>query len=429
MASRWYAKVSQEELGPFGFQDLAKMLRSGRIAQDTLVRREIGGDWTRARDVIGLLRAAAIEPKVCEEPPEEKLQPVAVAGPVREAGKTLPRFRRKRIHGRWLLAIALVGMFGGMAVVGWRSLGRPHGHKPLVLKLPSDDPSKLQEIQAMRPVAAPSAPTRPVGTPPGSTPPGGTPQLVPGLEDMEPAFTPSLTADLRIIVFSSRTNSTTDYDLYEAARDSPSRPFGKPRLIKTCAYRAPDAWPTLSADGLELIFRRATRPAGLWRATRATPSSEFGEPKQLTFPENQLLGREVGTPQLLDANHLLFVATLRQPVFRSFLLAKRSSALDRFDIFSRIRFYNQFPAYFLTADRLRTYAGGSNGLFVSARKNQDQEFDEGTLLAPATVTGPVEDQIWVSPREELIFYCSPGPGEKLGSRRKLWMIRVFPASP
>jgi len=60
MASQWWCRVAGQELGPVTFQDLAQMVRAGKLKEDDRVRRELSNEWIAARDVIGLFRAAQV---------------------------------------------------------------------------------------------------------------------------------------------------------------------------------------------------------------------------------------------------------------------------------------------------------------------------------------------------------------------------------
>jgi len=411
MASRRFLKVLDQETGPVTFQDLVEMIRAGRLTEDGLVRREIGSEWIRARDVIGLFpiargQAAGPAPPEVEEEAESTPRPKPAATTAARVSKPPRKRQRWKAIGGLLVVLALAA-----TCVLWATR-RPRGVKPRTIKPPRTDEATLTAIRARRPTppTIPGLPER-------------VPQLVPGLEGIDPAFTPCLTPDLRTIVFSSIGDQGTGYDLYEATRGDSSRPFDKPRLIQACVSPATDARPTLSPDGLELIFRRTTHPPQLWRTTPESRSSEFPTPQRLALPEREIAGRTLGPPQLVDRFHLLVTATHHESQVCSILLAKRPSQSSAFGSLRRVRFYHPARVYFLAADRLRAYAGGAEGLLVASRKSEEDGFDEGTLIAPASVTGPVEDQIWVAPREDLIVYSSPGPGQKIGTSRKLWAIR------
>ena len=63
MASQWFCKILGREVGPLSFQELAGMLRSRTLTEEDPVRREGAHEWTPAREVIGLLRAAVKRPR------------------------------------------------------------------------------------------------------------------------------------------------------------------------------------------------------------------------------------------------------------------------------------------------------------------------------------------------------------------------------
>lgn len=70
---------------------------------------------------------------------------------------------------------------------------------------------------------------------------------------------PSLTADERVIVFSS--NSDGDTDLYFALRRSIAEPFSEPREIPDVNSESQDSHVYISPDGCELLFA-SNRPGG-----------------------------------------------------------------------------------------------------------------------------------------------------------------------
>lgn len=58
--SQWRYKTKEGELGPVSFQDLADLLRNGKVAEGALVCREGASNWEPAWHVPGLFRAAGI---------------------------------------------------------------------------------------------------------------------------------------------------------------------------------------------------------------------------------------------------------------------------------------------------------------------------------------------------------------------------------
>lgn len=58
--SQWRYKAKEGELGPVSFQELADLVRNGKVAEGALVCREGAPNWEPAWHVPGLLRAAGI---------------------------------------------------------------------------------------------------------------------------------------------------------------------------------------------------------------------------------------------------------------------------------------------------------------------------------------------------------------------------------
>ena len=111
------------------------------------------------------------------------------------------------------------------------------------------------------------------------------------------------------------------------------------------------------------------------------------------------------------------------PKKQTYLMARRDTPNTVFDAPLEIDLGNFGARAFLSQDGLRYYFGSPNGLFMGARKSETEPFHHRVLLIDAEVSGPTDVPLWVAPQEDVIFYCSPGPGEELGSTRRLWMIR------
>jgi hypothetical protein len=97
MASLWFYKSGEKEVGPVAFQELVELLRAGKLTGDHRVRRELSPEWGAARDVIGLVRAALGQAGASASPAEgekEKSPPAAVAKPA--AGVSPPAPSRPR---------------------------------------------------------------------------------------------------------------------------------------------------------------------------------------------------------------------------------------------------------------------------------------------------------------------------------------------
>jgi len=88
---------------------------------------------------------------------------------------------------------------------------------------------------------------------------------------------PSLSFDGLQIVFSS--DRSGSFELYLATRPGPSDTFGAPVLLATTSSAGTNASPTFSFDGLTLYFDAMSGPD---KATRATTSDLFGPPVTAT---------------------------------------------------------------------------------------------------------------------------------------------------
>jgi Tol biopolymer transport system component len=114
--------------------------------------------------------------------------------------------------------------------------------------------------------------------------PFGVPELVPGLD----VSSATAVADVRLspdslTAYLSMQDGPGDvgyYDLYTASRGTPSSPFGTVVPLPGSQLNTTDseASPTVSGDGLTLIFQRmtpSTDPAYLYYATRVSPFMPF----------------------------------------------------------------------------------------------------------------------------------------------------------
>lgn len=256
-----------------------------------------------------------------------------------------------------------------------------------------------------------------------------TPVRIPGLEEVDPGFSPCLTADLKTIVFAAMLDLAYGYDLYIATRDDVTRPFATPRLIRTTVSAETEAYPTLSPDGRELIFARSDRRPLFFRATRPSLKDEFGKPALWPVPGYDVDAKQrVERPQFLGDNRVMFCFVELSPARRRMLAAQRPDPKSPFGPPAPLPFVNAWHAWFLAESGLRAYYGGKDGLFMASRRGPADTFGNGVRVLSAAVTGPIEGPIWVTPREDLLFYCSTGPGEPpdlgpMDRGRRLWMIQ------
>ncbi|NQT17183.1 MAG: DUF4339 domain-containing protein [Planctomycetes bacterium] len=411
MASRWFCKVLGQEMGPLSFQGLAEMVRAGTVTESDPVRRKESSKWTPAGEVIGLFRAAKSEPAETA-PPDSEVRPEPAAVP-REPTKadqgsratSIPRPGRRA----WL-CLGGAGVVVLLAVLTvWAGRARQSRRFP--------EPRLGKPAPAAKTRLASILPPRPkVPSIPGLK--RKVPKPVTGLEEMDPVYSFSLSADMCTIVCCWEGN------LHIATRDDVSRPFGEPRVIESCASQGSGERPTLSPDGLEMIYARwFDDNAHFFYTRRHTSSSEFGESVPWDVPKSVKVGGEFRLARFLDP--LRVTVTIGEVGGKGhwIFLSERASPNSSFGAARDLPSWKVGLTACYSEDGSRAYLGWGKGLYIAARDSENESFGPPVMLADAALTGPITGGVWVAPQEDVIFYCSPGPGKELGSSRKLWMIR------
>jgi hypothetical protein len=247
------------------------------------------------------------------------------------------------------------------------------------------------------------------------------PQLVPGLEEVRPAFGPSLTPDLKMMVYAG-TGRGRDYDLFVTRRESVDKPFGPPEKIGNCSSGRYETFPTISPDGLELIFLRFDPQARLYSARRDSTNAEFGAAAPWSVSEALPDGRFPGGAQFIDPQHVQFVTRgEKTDQERVIMLTSRDAVGAAFGEPAVVVILPGPNPHHFSTDRLRAYYGAPGGLYFAGRKLETEIFGNRSKIADVPIEGPV----WLSPKEDVVFFCSPGRGQAVGeSNRRLWMMRL-----
>lgn len=134
-----------------------------------------------------------------------------------------------------------------------------------------------------------------------------SPRLLAELNSASSETDPTLSADgLEIVFASNRAGGVGGTDLYRASRASRNDPFGAPVLIAELSTPDHDQAAELTADGLTLYLRVAgTTSEDIASARRATRSSAFGAP----MPEPALSTSEADTNPAISRDGLVFSTT------------------------------------------------------------------------------------------------------------------------
>lgn len=318
---------------------------------------------------------------------------------------------RRRLHTPVLPAYRKMLTLSGLVLLfaaniwlldSWISRGQPSVP-------PMQNGPPLAAVRAPRPVS-PSLPGLDINTP----------VLIPGLEQVDPAYAPTLTPDLREIVFSGAGLRSPDYDLYLAKRVAVTGPFLTPVKIDSCSSPQAETFPTLSPDGLELLFIRFDSQPGLFYARRDSLDADFSAPVRWEAAARIARGRYPGGAQFIDMHHVQFVTRGRTPSDdRQILLMARQTLQTGFANPVPLNFTEAPVPQFVSVDGLRSYFGAPSGLLLAARHVQSEPFGPPTKISDVSADGPV----WVTPKEDIIFFCSPGRGKRVGASRRLWMLR------
>jgi hypothetical protein len=253
------------------------------------------------------------------------------------------------------------------------------------------------------------------------------PILVPGLEKVYWLSSPTLSDDLTTLVYLSVIRAGENADLYITQRSSIDEPFGPAALIESCASPGKEAYPALSADGLELIYTILGSPSRLMYTRRSDIHQAFGPPHPLKLEGEDLSDLNLDGPQFIGPNKIRFATSDIPFTHRTQWVAERAGPDEAFRTIAKLPFQISWPRYFVSDDGRRAYYPSEDGIFLTA-------FDEsiGEYLAPEkflsiATTGPLvkrfDSTIWVAPKEDLIVYCSPGvdPGDR---SHRIWMMQV-----
>jgi hypothetical protein len=272
--------------------------------------------------------------------------------------------------------------------------------------------------------------------------PAGVPRKVGGLEAVPAVYEPALSGDLRTIVFTTDRGGGGPRDVWIAVRESPESAFGKPAPVEPVGTPADERSPTLSRDALELVFVRDGRPMA---AARGSASGPFRAPTPLELPGCDRDAEAVDDLRLSpDDMYLTFRVSPRRPSGRGeprYLLAWRPARGAPFEEVSPLPVWSPLAVNAFSPDLCRNYVATGEGVAVSSRAGLAYRFGLAGLIQTLTPSrvGPVDDGFWIAPKEDVMFYSSPGPrphpglAKPLGSgrpdgragadTRSLWMVR------
>lgn len=422
MATQWSYQSHGHEHGPVSFLRLAELLNEGALNSQSLVKEEQSPQWRRVEEVAGLQAQAR---RLRSEPVPVPQQSIPRPATPAESQVSQRRSRQQpdipvssssqTPWGAYLGMVLVVSFLAAEIWWIWPRTPIPFPEsKPVTLKF--ETPNRLNQLaprsrkDAKRLLA-----------------PSGSPVLIPGLESVLWAKNAVLTPDLLTIAYVGWGGDQTVDDLYMAERPSAEMPFGAPQRIEACCSSKRETFPTLSPDGLQLVYAEEAGPTRLMIARRNERGKPFEAPQQLAVEKLEAGYTHVEQPQFLNADELRIAATAGDLHKRTHFLIRRRSGAS-FVVTGKMGLADPWPRYFLMANRRRAYYLSNDGLCVTMQAPRTPQFTTPELWLPAAELGPkltdADDNIWIAPTEDVLVYGSPGAEQPDGRDRHLWMLRL-----
>ncbi|MCA8996736.1 MAG: DUF4339 domain-containing protein [Planctomycetaceae bacterium] len=414
MPSQWYC-FTDDEQGPYSFSELARLVSSGELIDSDLVRRAESEDWQRVDEVVGLKRASLQTDESREMRQARQLNGAFSVEQMPEKEK-LPFWTRDRIIAAGTGTCIL---FLGFQI--WRLVFNGPKSFPESQRVTIEQHTP-QRIEQMRP-PAPRVPSLPgIST--------VVPAPVPGFDDVPWLKSPTLSHDWNSIVYVTYSGEDTTDDLMIATRSKRTEPFSDHHPIETTVTPLRESHPTISPDGRELIFVSGDSPATLMRVSRESPDFEFGPAEAFAIQDDPFRGFHHDAPQFIDEKTLVFTTYDGEYRQRSYALAGRENVNESFQYLDTLPVADPQPRYTFGPRTSRGYFLTDSGLFLTARHPATGQFVAPELMIPAEKLGTrlteFDGTIWVSPQEDVLFYCSPGRNPENTEDYRLWMIGIAP---
>lgn len=254
--------------------------------------------------------------------------------------------------------------------------------------------------------------------------PFGTPALVGGVNTDQSDAAARLSEDELEITFARL--STGVWDLWHASRASVDDPFDPPALLTTVNSVSSDVWPTVSPDGLTLLFDADRTTPGVyhvWRSTRATTTAPFGPPS----PRPELMDKDVN-PMLANDHALYLASTVRMglgmgEILRADVDPGTGMIGTPVLLVGGVNSADEEDAPAVTSDErtifFRRQVAGESDVYTASRSTATDGFGPATVVPGLDVTGVTEVPNWVSPDGCHLYFHSAGPGGPGGDN--IWM--------
>ena len=232
--------------------------------------------------------------------------------------------------------------------------------------------------------------------------PFAAPVPVDGLNSTLDDVSARLTPDELTVVLSRR--QTTDvYDLFTASRDARDAAFGTPTLLATVNSINSDVWPTLSPDGLTLMFDSDRGTPGTYRiytSKRTTMTAPFATamavPELMTKDVNASLANE----HALYFNSIMRVGAGLADIWRVSVNPDGSLGTPA-ALIGGVNSVDDDVTAALTQDELRIFfrrtIAAEPDIFTASRSTTNDGWGAATPVPGLSVVGVNEVPTWISP--------------------------------
>lgn len=239
------------------------------------------------------------------------------------------------------------------------------------------------------------------------TGPFGTPMLLTEINSPFDDDDPTLSPDLREIVFDSERTGPIG-ELWAAVRADTSSPWSSPTLIVELSAPADDEdSPFISRDGLELYFS-SDRPGGagsadLWLSTRPDLASAWGAPA--VIPALSSTAQDIGFSMTADG--LVALLTSSGEIYEA-TRPTATSAWSARQLRAELNSTSLEDEPMLTVDGLTClFSSARNGaadLFIAARASRAVPFAPPQPLTEINTPSEEETDPWISADGHLLVF-------------------------
>jgi hypothetical protein len=231
----------------------------------------------------------------------------------------------------------------------------------------------------------------------------------PQCDDVSARFTPDeLTASF------SRPSSGGTYDLFMATRTSIDTPFETPLLLATVNSINSDVWPTLSLNGLLLMFdSNVTGVYRIYSSRRATLDDRFDPPRTVLA----LRDGEVH-PMLANARAMYFASSQRTGLGGGDIwhveVDTTGATSTPVAIVGGVNSAADEATPAITADERTIYfrrtTGSEADIFTASRSTPKDGWGIATAVPGLAMAGIGETPSWVSPDGCHLYFHADAPG-------------------